>query len=189
MKRSLLLAAIAVVAMPIGSASAWYHAGGYSASGNRSSWSASDARGGTASGGNGSWNATGARGGTASGGGGSWNARGAYGGTASGTHYYSGGYYSAYHPPTVVNHYGTTCYNCGGWNTGGAVAAGVAVGAAVGVAVARAGYVAGNIYPALPGGCSYRPQGNMPYYGCSDGVWFVPSYGANGIYYRVVDAP
>jgi len=26
-------------------------------------------------------------------------------------------------------------------------------------------------------------------YRCTDGLWFVPAYGANGVYYRVVTAP
>ena len=65
MNRSLLLLGALAVATPLSSALAWVHAGGWS--GDRSSWSAHDWRGGSASGGNGSWSATGARGGTASG--------------------------------------------------------------------------------------------------------------------------
>ena len=150
---------------------------------------------------------------TASGGGGSWHATNAYGATASGgyNHYY-GGYYGGYHPPTVVNSYSTGCYNCGGWNTGGAAAAGLGVGllggaimgaaatsaattnaykagVAAGTASASTGYALGNIYPALPAGCTYRPQGSTPEYSCTDGVWFAPSYVANGVYYRVIPAP
>ncbi|MGA7815922.1 hypothetical protein, partial [Caballeronia sp.] len=41
---------------------------------------------------------------------------------------YYGGQYPAYHPPVTVNNYGSSCYNCGGWSTAGAAAAGVAVG-------------------------------------------------------------
>ena len=37
-------------------------------------------------------------------------------------------YYPGYHPPTTVNYYGAGCYNCGGWSTAGAAAAGAAVG-------------------------------------------------------------
>ena len=29
----------------------------------------------------------------------------------------------------------------------------------------------------------------QPYYRCTDGLWFVPAYGASGVYYRVVTAP
>ena len=56
--------------------------------------------------------------------------------SSSGTYY--GGSYSTYHPPTTVNYYGSSCYNCGGWSTAGAAAAGVAVGAVVGATVASA---------------------------------------------------
>jgi hypothetical protein len=109
----------------------------------------------------------------------------------------------------VVNAYGANCYNCGGWNTGGAVAAGMA-GAAVGAAAAsstntQAAYAAGvqagaasatvaanppgTLYGTLPAGCTYKPIGSQPYYSCTDGLWFMPAYGANGVYYRVVTAP
>lgn len=178
------------------------------ASGNSSSWSASDSRGGTASGGDGSWDATGARGGTASGGDGSWSGTGYRGGTASGgdgswhasTPYgtasggyntYYGGTYATYHPPTVVNSYSTGCYNCGGWAVAGAVAVGAAAASAsaynAGVAAGSA-YAMGAIYPTIPAGCVYSPFGGVSYYNCGN-VWFSPSYGANGVYYRVVPAP
>ena len=52
MNRSLLLLGALAVATPLSSALAWVHAGGWS--GDRSSWSAHDWRGGSASGGNGS---------------------------------------------------------------------------------------------------------------------------------------
>jgi hypothetical protein len=109
---------------------------------------------------------------------------------AYGNHYYGGTTYSgAYHPPAVVNqYYGTGCYNCGGWSGAGAVAAGAA-GLAVGAAAASAAaYSNGDIYAALPYGCSYAPYYGAAYYNCA-GTWFVPNYGANGLYYRVVPAP
>jgi len=28
-------------------------------------------------------------------------------------------FYAAYHPPTTVNYYGSSCGNCGGWSTAG----------------------------------------------------------------------
>jgi hypothetical protein len=224
MNRTLLLLGAIAVAAPL-PAAAYFHAGGWSGSGDRSSWSAHDWRGGTASGGDGSWSATGARGGTASGGSGSWNATGYRGGTASGgggawsatgtngNHYYGGpdynhgGYYGAYNAPTVVNTYGAGCYNCGGWNTGGAVAAGLVAGTAIGAAATagannqaayNAGVAAGaasvanppgTLYGTLPAGCTYQSIANQPYYSCSSGLWFMPAYGANGVYYRVVAAP
>lgn len=132
------------------------------------------------------------------------------GGTyAYGSHY--GGettWSGAYHPPTVVNsYYGSGCYNCGGWPAAGAAAVGgLAVGAAVGATAATAAnatananayaagvaagtsYAMGSIYMALPPACVYTPIASTTYYQCN-GVWFSPSYGANGVYYRVVPAP
>jgi len=71
MNKILLLACVAAIAVPLASASAWMHAGGW---GGHGAWSASDARGGHASGtGTGTWSATGARGGTASGSDGTWS--------------------------------------------------------------------------------------------------------------------
>ena len=177
---------------------------GGTASGGGGSWSGTGYRGGTASGGDGSWSAHGADGGYASGGGGSWQAHGADGGSAYGTHYY-GGSYTAYHPPTTVNtYYEGGCYDCGGWNTAGAAAAGVAVGATLGAAATSAassnayaaGYAAGSsqypigsIYTTLPAGCTLSPAGGVSYYACGGGVWLSPGYGANGVYYRIVPAP
>jgi len=68
----------------------------------------------------------------------------------------------AYHPPTTVNYYGAGCYNCGGYSTAGAVAAGVVVGAGSGIGGRRSKttttttttYVVGNVYPTLPSGCA-----------------------------------
>ena len=186
---------------------------GSTASGSDGSWSGSGFRGGSASGGDGSWSGTGYRGGTASGGGGSWHATGADGGTASGgggywhgttsygttvyggAHYY-GGTYSTYHPPTVVNsYYGSGCYNCGGWPSAGAAAVGGFIGARLAQMKAEQAaaatpppptYVMGGIYPGLPAGCMQSGSGS--YYNCN-GTWFSASFGANGVYYRVVPPP
>ncbi|MFO1087673.1 MAG: hypothetical protein U1E21_24195 [Reyranellaceae bacterium] len=197
MNKILLTACALATAAPVSQAWAWGHAGAWS--GGRGSWSFSDGRGGSASGGGGSWTADGYRGGTASGGDGSWNATGYRGGTASGgdgswnatsasgQHYYGGsdywhgGYYHAYNAPAVVNSYSANCYNCGGWNNGGAVAAGVLAGAAAATV--------GTLYGTLPAGCTYQPIGSTPYYSCANGSWLSPSYGANGVYYRVVPMP
>ena len=193
MNRKLLLLAAIAIATPLAPAAAWFHAGGWSGGGDRSSWSAHSWRGGTASGGGGAWSATGT------------NGNHYYGGPD----YYHGGYYGAYNAPTVVNAYGANCYNCGGWNTGGAVAAGLVAGAAVGAAAASSAnnqaYAAGvqagaasaaiaanppgTLYGTLPAGCTYKPIGSQAYYSCTDGLWFMPAYGANGVYYRVVTAP
>jgi hypothetical protein len=129
---------------------------------------------------------------------------------------YYGGAYPAYHPPVTVNNYGSGCYNCGGWSTAGAAAAGLAVGVVTGAAVAsantaaatsnayNAGVVAGStayavpvvgnafpmgaIYATLPAGCITPQVAGGTYYLCGN-AWFRPSYGANGIYYRVVPSP
>jgi len=117
--------------------------------------------------------------------------------------------YYPYHPPTTVNVYGSSCGNCGGWSTAGAAAAGAAVGVVAGTAIASAntqaatsnaysaGYAAGAtntayamsaIYPTLPAGATPATVGGVTYY-VSGNTWFKPSYGANGVYYRVVPAP
>src|SRR5574341_460721 len=122
---------------------------------------------------------------------------------------YYGAAYPAYHPPTTVNVYGSGCYNCGGWYTAGAAAAGAAVGMAAGVAIGSAstgaatsnayasGYAAGAanttyamgaIYATLPPGCTNPSIQGTTYYLCGN-TWFQPAYGANGVYYRVVPTP
>jgi hypothetical protein len=193
MNRAVLgLLAFAAVGMSAGGANAWFHAGSR----------------GVVHGGDGSWSAHGWRGGSASGGGGSWSGTGWRGGTASGYHYggayhYNGSYYGTYHPPTTVNYYGSNCYGCGGWNTGGA-AAGLVAGTVLGAAAASAGNAAANAnayaagvaagaqaptyYGTLPSGCLYKPYGNEAYYQCN-GFWVEPAFGANGVYYRTVAAP
>ena len=65
-------------------------------------------------------------------------------------------------------------------------AAGVAAGAASASATANP---PATLYGTLPAGCSYQAVTAPPYYSCTDGLWFVPAYGANGVYYRVVTAP
>jgi hypothetical protein len=51
-----------------------------------------------------------------------------------------------------------------------------------------ASYPMGAIYATLPAGCM-QPSGlGSTYYLCGNN-WFKPSYGANGVYYRVVSAP
>jgi hypothetical protein len=199
--------------------------GGWAAGGN-GSWAAHGYRGGTASGSDGSWNATGYRGSTASGNDGWWNAHGYQGGNASGGHgswsatgsngqtyyggpdYYHGGYYGPYVPPPVVPYYGVNCYNCGGWNSGDAMAVGLMAGTTMGAAASanasNQAYVAGvaagqasvlaanppgTLYGTLPAGCTYSPVGGVTYYHCTTGLWFAPAWGANGTYYRVVATP
>jgi hypothetical protein len=123
-------------------------------------------------------------------------------------------YYGAYHPPVVVNSYSTGCYNCGGWAVAGAVATGIVVGAAVAnannnvavananaaaananaaaananAAAAYANYSMGEIVPVMPTGCATPIVNGITYYLCGN-TWFSASYGANGIFYRVVPTP
>ena len=77
-----------------------------------------------------------------------------------------------------------------------AYAAGVATGSAntsaaynAGVAAGASGaYSMGAIYPTLPAGATMANVQGKPYY-ISGNTWFQPSYGANGVYYRVVPTP
>lgn len=198
MMRMILLAATAAlsVTVPLQQARAWMHAnagGGYTHSGSAGGYQhsttvspegvshSSDAGGyehGTAVGSEGAVHGSTAGGyahGTAVGPEGAAHA-GAYGS-------------SYYHQPAVVNHYGASCYNCGGAPGWGGAAAGAAAGVAVGAAAAGAAYAASArpaSYAALPGGCAYQPYAQA--YNCG-AMWLAPAYGANGVYYRVVPAP
>jgi len=46
----------------------------------------------------------------------------------------------------------------------------------------------GGIYPTLPPGCMSPSVHGSTYYLCGN-TWFQPSFGANGVYYRVVPTP
>jgi hypothetical protein len=46
----------------------------------------------------------------------------------------------------------------------------------------------GAIYPTLPMGCTSPNVQGETYYLCGN-AWFSPSFGANGVYYRVVPTP
>jgi hypothetical protein len=146
--------------------------------------------------------------------GGGWSKTNSYGETAYGNAHYGSAYhppvpYAGYHPPTTVDYYGSRCYNCGGWSTAGAAAAGAAVGMVAGAAIASANtaaatsnaynagvaagspsrtYVMGATYGTLPSGCAKPIVQGTTYYLCGN-TWFQPSYGANGVYYRVVQTP
>jgi hypothetical protein len=49
-------------------------------------------------------------------------------------------------------------------------------------------YTMGAIYATLPSGCMVPSGFSTTYYLCGN-TWFQPSYGANGVYYRVVPTP
>ena len=119
-------------------------------------------------------------------------------------HAYGYGYgYGAYHPPVAVPYYGSTCYGC-------AAAAGAVVGLAAVAAIssanttavannaynagvvagATAQYAMGVSYASLPTGCAEAQVNSSTYYVCAgSNTCFTPSYGANGVYYKVVSAP
>ena len=70
------------------------------------------------------------------------------------------------------------------------IGAGILVLATAGVAAGSAiANPPGTIYGTLPAGCNYQAVNAQPYYSCADGLWFVPAYGANGVYYGVGTAP
>ena len=87
----------------------------------------------------------------------------------------------------------TNAYNAGVANTQAANANAYNAGVAAGTTNAyAAGYVAGatnttyvlgGIYPTLPAGCMTPTVNGVAYYLCGNN-WFLPSYGANGVYYR-----
>jgi hypothetical protein len=77
-------------------------------------------------------------------------------------------------------------------NSAAAYNAGVAAGSASTAAAysAGAGAAAAATFAALPDGCAFKPSGTTAYYFCAgSGLWLMPAYGANGLYYRAVAAP
>jgi hypothetical protein len=71
--------------------------------------------------------------------------------------------------------------------TSSAYNAGVSAGAAAATS-AETTYVMGAIYATVPPGSMLINKAGSTYY-LSGNTWFQPSYGANGVYYRVVPAP
>lgn len=151
---------------------------------------------------------TNAYGGTTSGAyGAGWSHTNTYGATAYHPPAYGYGGYG-YHPPVAVPYYSGGCVGCAaaagavaGLATGAVVGAAVASTAnaaatanatanayAAGVAAGASAYPLGMQYATLPAGCAISPVGGATYYNCG-GAWFLPSYGANGVYYRVVPTP
>ena len=79
-------------------------------------------------------------------------------------------------------------YNAGAAaNTANAYNAGVVAGS-TGATVMPATFAMGAIYAAIPAGCITPQVQGGTYYLCGN-TWFQPSYGANGVYYRVVPGP
>jgi len=84
-------------------------------------------------------------------------------------------------------------YSAGATNTNTAAAANANAAAANANAAAAnanmaAAYSMGSVHGALPAGSASMTVNGQPYY-LSGNTWFSPSYGANGVYYRVVPTP
>jgi hypothetical protein len=153
--KKILIANIMVAVLACGPASAWSHAGGYSAGVSHNNFGGSTAHVAgegtthTSAAGTSSTHYAGPEGGysthtneygaTTTGKAGYGAVTTGPGGAASVYHPPAGAYPAgsyAYHPPVVVNSYSAGCYNCGGWSAGAAAATGVAVGVVAGAAIA-----------------------------------------------------
>jgi hypothetical protein len=73
-------------------------------------------------------------------------------------------------------------------NANAAAANANAAAANANVAATTVAYEMGGVYGALPAGCMSPNVHGTTYYLCGN-TWFSPSYGANGVHYRVVPAP
>ena len=76
----------------------------------------------------------------------------------------------------------------GSASTAAATSSAYSAGVATGVASASGTYVMGALYPTLPAGCATPTVQGTTYYLCGN-TWFKPSYGANGVFYKVVPTP
>ncbi len=73
-------------------------------------------------------------------------------------------------------------------NAAAANANAAAANANAAAASAGRGYTMGEIVATVPAGCASPSVQGKTYYLCGD-TWLSPSYGANGVYYRVVPTP
>jgi hypothetical protein len=73
-------------------------------------------------------------------------------------------------------------------NAAAANANAAAANANAAAAAANMSYSMGEIVATIPAGCAVPVVNGNTYYLCGN-TWFSPSYGANGIYYRVVPTP
>lgn len=87
--------------------------------------------------------------------------------------YYGTSYYHPYYPPATVNYYGANCFNCGGWPVDNVAVA------------AENTYAIGTTFSSLPDNC-VSPGGEDVVFRCGN-VFVRPFYGANGVYYQVVN--
>jgi hypothetical protein len=83
-------------------------------------------------------------------------------------------------------------YNAGATNTAAATTTATttayAQGYNAGVTTATVAYTTGQIVATVPAGCAQPVVQGVTYYLCGN-TWFLPSYGANGVYYKVVPTP
>jgi hypothetical protein len=73
-------------------------------------------------------------------------------------------------------------------NANAAAANANAAAANANAAAINANYNMGEIVAAIPTGCAVPVVNGATYYLCGN-TWFSPSYGANGVFYRVVPTP
>ena len=73
-------------------------------------------------------------------------------------------------------------------NANAAAANANAAAANANAAAVNASYSMGEIVAAIPAGCAVPVVNGTTYYLCGN-TWFTASYGANGVFYRVVPTP
>jgi len=121
-----------------------------------------------------------------------WAHEGYYGGAAYGYH----GDVTTVHNTYVTGAYPTSsCWNCG---AAAAAVGGLAIGAAAGAAAASAaqpttvvvqqGPAVGSIVSSLPDSCQLMTVNGKTYYQCGS-IWYKPTFGADGVDYKVVNVP
>jgi uncharacterized low-complexity protein len=120
-----------------------------------------------------------------------WAHEGYYGGAAYGYH----GDVTTVHSTYVTGAYPASgCWNCG---AAAAAVGGLAIGAAAGAAAASAaqpttvvvqGPPVGTIASSLPDGCQLMTVNGKTYYQCGS-TWYKPTFGADGVDYKVVNVP
>ena len=85
----------------------------------------------------------------------------------------------------------SNAYAAGAANTAAATSAAYNAGVAQGAMASAAAvtYEMGVAYASLPANCGEAVMSGTNYYVCANNVWFKPSFGANGVFYRVVPTP
>jgi len=195
--REVLVGAALVVlaAMPAQDADAWVHRGfgGVSAGVAGEGWAHAGWGGVSAGRAGEGWAHAGYGGVTEGKAGEGWAHEGYYGGAAYGYR----GNVTAVHNTYVTGAYpAASCWNCG---AAAAAVGGLAIGAMAGAAAASAsqpsttvvvqqGPSVGTIVSGLPDGCQRMVVNDKTYYQCGP-TWYKPSFGADGVQYKVVPVP